>query len=305
MPIVLPDDRPARDTLIGEGVAVTAHEAPLKVALVNLMPQKPATERQFARMLAQSPFAVDLTLLLPSGYRPKTTGYDHLERFYRRWEDVAHHCSDGLIVTGAPVELLPFGSVTYWRSLARLFDWADDHVGQSLFVCRAAQAALFHRHGILKRPLPQKAFGLYPQPLGVRNHWLVRGMGDRMSTPVSRHTTVDQSAIDDVEDLVTLAGSPETGPCLLSDDQRGAAYMFNHLEYEAETLWQEYHRDVDAGLEIRQPVNLVTSKHDALGRPPWWRDARVFFDNWIGAMVRRRCASAPPHHVSRPLVAAC
>ncbi len=303
MPIVLPDELPARNTLIGEGVAVTAHEAPLKVALVNLMPQKSTAERQFARMLAFSPFAVDLTLLLPSGYKPKTTGHDHLRRFYQRWEDVAHHRFDGLIVTGAPVELLPFGAVTYWRSLTRLFDWADDHVGQSLYVCWAAQAALFHRHGILKRPLRQKAFGLYPQSLGNGGHWLVRGMGDRMTTPVSRHTTVDQQAIDRVGDLVTLAGSPETGPCLLSDDQRSSAYMFNHLEYEADTLWQEFRRDASSSPDIPQPANMTTHKRDALGRPPWWRDARVFFDNWVGAMARRRCAAIVPHRLpQQPVV---
>ncbi|MEM7121069.1 MAG: homoserine O-succinyltransferase [Pseudomonadota bacterium] len=299
MPIVLPNELPARDILVGEGVAVTAHEAPLKVALVNLMPQKPATERQFARLLAHSPFAVDLTLLLPSGYEPKTTGHDHLKRFYQRWEDVAHHRFDGLIVTGAPVELLPFGAVTYWRSLARLFDWADDHVGLSLYVCWAAQAALFHRHGIRKEPLPRKVFGLYQQDIEDSGHWLVRGLGGRMTTPVSRHTTVDQRAIDDVDDLVTLAASNETGPCLLADEQRSAAYMFNHLEYEADTLWNEYHRDATAGLDTREPLNMKARKRDALGRPPWWRDSRVFFDNWVGAMARRRCATIVPPALSR------
>jgi homoserine O-succinyltransferase len=287
---MLPEGLPARNALIGEGVVVTGHAAPLKLALVNLMPRKIDTEFQIARMLAASPHTVDVTLLLPSGHEPKTTHGDHIRRFYRPWEEVADLRFDGLIVTGAPVELLPFEAVDYWPSLTGLFDWARGHVGESLYICWAAQAALYHAHGVGKRELDAKAFGVFEQPLATRHHRLVRGMGPVMTTPVSRHTTVDGRDIDEVADLVTVAGSRTTGPCLVADDQRRAAYMFNHLEYEADTLLREYRRDLAAGLDTRPPANLDLRARASLDcAPPWQRDAGLFFHNWVVAMARRRC----------------
>jgi homoserine O-succinyltransferase/O-acetyltransferase len=291
MPVMLPEGLPARNALIGEGVVVTGHAAPLRLALVNLMPRKIDTEFQIARMLAASPHTVDITLLLPSGHDPKTTHGDHIRRFYRPWEEVADRDFDGLIVTGAPVELMPFEAVDYWPSLTGLFDWAGTHVGESLYICWAAQAALYHGHGIDKRTFGAKAFGVFDQPLATRHHRLVRGMGTAMTTPVSRHTTVDPRDIDDVRDLVTIAGSRATGPCLVADDKRRAAYMFNHLEYEADTLIREYRRDLAAGLDIRPPANLDLKSRTTQGAtPPWQRDAMLFFQNWVVAMARRRCA---------------
>jgi homoserine O-succinyltransferase/O-acetyltransferase len=289
MPIILPEGLPARNALIGDDVVVTGHAAPLRVALVNLMPRKIDSEFQIARMLAASPHAVELTLVLPSGHEPKTTHGDHIRRFYRRWEEIADRSFDGLIVTGAPVEMLPFESVTYWPSLTAMFDWAHERVGQSLYICWAAQAALYHIHGIGKRALAAKAFGVYKQAVEARQHPLVRGMGPEITTPVSRHTTIDQRDIDAVADLTTIAASRATGPCLLADDRRRAAFIFNHLEYEADTLIREYRRDLAAGLDIRPPANLelkARPSHDS--GVPWQRDGRLFFLNWVVAMARRR-----------------
>ena len=268
---------------------MTGHVAPLKLALVNLMPRKIDAEFQISRLLSASPHTVDVTLLLPSGHDSKTTHGDHIRRYYRCWEDVADLKFDGLIVTGAPVELLPFDAVNYWSSLTALFDWAEAHVGESLYICWAAQAALNHAHGIGKRELAAKSFGVFEQPLRTRRHQLVRGMGPVMTTPVSRYTTVDQRAIDAVGDLVTIAASRATGPCLLADERRRAAYMFNHLEYEADTLIREYRRDLATGLDTRPPANLkLRSRSRRDNTPPWQRDARLFFQNWVVAVARRR-----------------
>ncbi len=289
MPVMLPEGLPARNALIGEGVVVTGHAAPLNVALVNLMPRKIDTEYQITRMLAASPHTMKVSLLLPSGHDPKTTRGDHLKRFYRCWEDVADQDFDGLIVTGAPVELMPFGEVNYWPSLTVLFDWAETHTRSSLYICWAAQAALHHAHGIGKRELPTKAFGVFEQAVQRRDHPLVRGMGPKITTPVSRHTTVGQNDIDAVESLTTIAASRASGPCLVADDRRHATYMFNHLEYEADTLIREYRRDLAAGLDIRPPVNLkLRARGMRYDKTPWQRDANLFFQNWIVDMARRR-----------------
>jgi len=289
MPVILPEGLPARNALLSDGVVVTGHAAPLKVALVNLMPRKIDTEFHIARMLAASAHTIDVTLLLPSGHAPKTTHGDHISRYYRCWEEVADRHFDGLIVTGAPVEHLPFEEVDYWPSLKQLFDWSATHVGHSLYICWAAQAALYHAHGIGKRGLTAKAFGVFEQDVRTRHHPLVRGMGPIMTTPVSRHTTVDQRDIDGVADLTTIASSRTTGPCLVADDGRRASYMFNHLEYEADTLVREYRRDLAAGLEIRPPVNLnLRSRPSRTAPPSWQRDAGLFFHNWVVGLARHR-----------------
>lgn len=289
MPVILPEGLPARNALIAEGGVVTGHAAPLNVALVNLMPRKIDTEYQITRMLAASPHTMNVSLLLPSGHDPKTTRGDHLQRFYRRWEDVADQKFDGLIVTGAPVELMPFDEVNYWPSMTALFDWAETHTRSSLYICWAAQAALYHAHGIDKHELPAKAFGVFEQTVQARDHALVRGMGPAITTPVSRHTTICQNDIDMVGGLTTIAASRASGPCLLADDRRHAAYMFNHLEYEADTLIREYRRDLAAGLDIRPPVNLrLQARRSRQDKSPWQRDANLFFQNWIVHMARRR-----------------
>ncbi len=298
MPVILPEGLPARSALIGEGCVTTGHPAPLKVALVNLMPRKIDSEFQIARLLAASAHTIEVSLLLPSGHEFKTTHGDHIRRFYRRWEEVSDTAFDGLIVTGAPVERLPFEAVNYWASLTALFDWADACVGHSLYICWAAQAALHHAHGIGKRELAAKAFGVFEQTNRARHHPLVRGMGPGIMTPVSRHTTVDQHDIDQVDDLVTVVASQATGPCLVADETRRAAYMFNHLEYEADTLVREYRRDLAVGLDIRPPANLALHGRAAhAAATPWQRDATLFFHNWVAMVVQhRRSGRCRAHH---------
>jgi len=293
MSIALPEGLPAHDTLVQEGLDVYGHTGPfgmtrpgtLRIALLNLMPMKPVTETQFARLLGAGPYDVELTLLLPDGYAPKTMPMDYLRSFYRRWSEVRDRTFDGLIVTGAPVETLPFREVRYWEQLTRILDWTQTHVGSSFHICWAAQAALQHFHGVPKHALPRKAFGVYRHR--VRN-WgvpLMRGFGAELPIPVSRHTEVRAGDLPRGRGVTVLADSPQTGLALLADRPRRAYYMFNHLEYDGDTLAREYRRDVASGRPVDLPANYFPD--DDPTRPPrnaWRAPARLMFRNWLAEL---------------------
>lgn len=293
MSIVLPKGLPAHDTLLQEGIDVRGQADPfgwtrpgnLRIALLNLMPMKPVTETQFARLLGAGPYDVDLTLLLPDGYAPKTVPPAYLRRFYRRWSEVRDWTFDGLIVTGAPVETLPFHAVLYWNQLTEILDWTQTHVTNSFHICWAAQAALQHFHGVPKHPLPRKAFGVYRHR--VRN-WgvpLMRGFGAELPIPVSRHTEVRAGDLPRGRGLTVLADSPETGVALIADRPRRAYYMFNHLEYDADTLAREYRRDVALGKAIDLPANYFPENDSTCApRNIWSASARLMFRNWLAEL---------------------
>jgi homoserine O-succinyltransferase len=293
MSIVLPKGLPAQDTLAREGIDVRDRDAAddrmrpgtLRIALLNLMPMKPVTETQFARLLGAGPYDVELTLLLPDGYMPKSVPAAYLHQFYRRWSEVREATFDGLIVTGAPVETLPFQEVAYWRQLARIFDWSQTHVAGSFHICWAAQAALHHFHGVPKHALARKAFGVYRHRVRNWGDPLMRGFGAELPIPVSRHTEVRAGDLPRGRGITVLAESPETGLALLADRPRHAYYMFNHLEYDGDTLAREYRRDVAAGKPVDLPANYFPDDDPTRDPPHTWRAAaRLVFRNWLAEL---------------------
>ncbi len=290
MSIILPEGLPAAERLRAEGIEVlSAHGVrpratrTLQVALVNLMPTKDRTETQIARLLGGAEAPVELTLVLPEGYRPKTAPAAHIRSFYQRFGEVSHRRFDALIVTGAPVEHLPFEAVDYWDGLREIFDWSQANVGRGYYICWAAQAALKHFHGIDKSPLAEKRFGLFRHHIRQPRAALFQGIGQDIRIPVSRHTEVSRGDLAGGKGLVVLADSTEAGPGLVADPGRRALYMFNHWEYDDDTLVAEYERDQAAGQAIAPPAGYTQDGEGRLRLPvnPWRAPARRFFRNWL------------------------
>jgi homoserine O-succinyltransferase len=294
MPIKIPDNLPARATLEREGVMVMTEKIairqdirPLRIGLLNLMPNKVRTETQFARLVGATPLQVEMTLVKITSHTPKNTPAEHMLAFYRNWESVKSEKFDGFIVTGAPVELLEFESVTYWDELRRIFDWTQSNVHSSMNICWGAQASLHHFHGVPKHTLPKKAFGVYRhRNLNPASPYL-RGFSDDFSIPVSRWTEVRRSDLPAGTSLEVLIESDEVGLCLLSDAPHSALYMFNHIEYDTRTLAEEYWRDTDAGRPIELPKNYFPGGDP--NAPPenrWRSHAHLLFGNWINEVYQ-------------------
>ena len=276
MPIKIPNDLPARLTLEKEGVMLmtedTAHRQDiraLRIGLLNLMPNKIRTETQFARLIGATPLQVELSLIKITNHTSKNTPNDHMIAFYRDWEKVRKEKFDGLIITGAPIELLEFEDVTYWDELQNIYDWTQTHVHSTFNICWGAQAALHHFHGVPKHALAQKAFGVYRHKnLSPASPYL-RGFSDDFSMPVSRWTENRKSELPKDKGLEVLMESDEAGLCFVADDPHRQLYMFNHIEYDTNSLGEEYHRDVEAGKTINLPANYFpggnTSGH--AGKP--------------------------------------
>jgi homoserine O-succinyltransferase len=296
MSILLHPDLPASRSLAAEGVSVAAppsgpaaDTAPLRIALVNLMPNKILTETQFARVLAVTPLPVELTLVLPDSYRPTHVTADHLDAFYRRFSDIAAERFDGVIVTGAPIETLPFEEVSYWPELRRIFDWARQTARSTFAVCWAGQAALQHFHGVPKHPLSEKKFGVYSHRVLRPDSPLLRGLGSEFLTPVSRHTEVRSEDIPRHAGIELLADSPEAGLCLAADPHLRLICMFNHLEYDAGTLRDEYVRDLRQGRPIKLPANYFPGDDPQATPEARWADAASrLFGNWLEELHRSR-----------------
>jgi homoserine O-succinyltransferase len=298
MPIKIPNDLPAFEKLQQEGVRLIAeNEAlrqdirPMQVALLNLMPEKPKTETQLARLLGATPLQVELTLLTTSTYRPNTVPLSHLQAFYKTWEDVRHRKFDGLIITGAPVEMLPFEEVKYWHELTGILDWSRTHVHSSFHICWGAQAALYHFHGVPKHTLPAKRFGVFNHHVIERHDSrrapLMRGFDDYFLVPVSRHTEVRAADLPTGSGLEVLAVSNAAGLCLLHEPDHRTVYMFNHLEYDTYTLHDEYCRDRATRADVSLPVNYYPD--DDPEKPPrncWRAYAHLLFGNWINEMYQ-------------------
>jgi homoserine O-succinyltransferase len=298
MPIKIPDDLPAFEKLRAEGIQlIGADDAlrqdirPMQVALLNLMPDKPKTETQLARLLGASPLQVELTLLTTSTYRPNTVPLSHLQAFYQTWDEVRHRRFDGLIVTGAPVEMLPFDEVKYWDELGAIFDWSRTHVHSAFHICWGAQAALYHFYGVPKHTLPTKRFGIYThyvmEQRDARRPALLRGFDDYFQVPVSRHTEVRASDIPQDSGLEILAASNAAGLCLVHEPAWRTLYMFNHLEYDTYTLHDEYVRDRAKREDVSLPINYYPD--DDPQKPPrncWRAYAHLLFGNWINQMYQ-------------------
>ena len=294
MPIKIPDDLPARSTLEREGVmilgeadAVRQDIRPLRIGLLNLMPNKIRTETQIARLIGATPLQVELTLVRMSDHVPRNTSADHMLSFYRPWADIRHEYFDGFITTGAPVELLPFEEVGYWDELRRVFDWTQTNVHGSFNICWGAQAAVYHFHGVPKHALDKKAFGVFEHHNLAPASPYLRGFSDDFAIPVSRWTEVRREDLPEDHGITVLAESAETGLCLLEDPQHRSLHMFNHVEYDSTSLAEEYFRDRDAGKPINVPKNYFPGDDPAATPQNRWRShAHLLFGNWINQIYQ-------------------
>lgn len=292
MPIKIPSDLPAAHVLAEEGVMVMSEETalrqdirPLQIALLNLMPNKSRTETQFARLIGATPLQIELTLVRMTEHQPKNTSADYLEAFYRPWVDVRERKFDGLIITGAPIERLPFEEVDYWGELTEIFDWTTTNVHSPFGICWGGQAMLWHFHKVAKHELAQKAFGCFRHHTRVPNSPYLRGFSDDFIVPVSRWTEVRSAEIP--SHLTILADSPETGPCLIEDPERRALFMFNHVEYDTTSLAEEYERDVANGADIGKPRGYFPGDDPTCTPENRWRShAHLLFGNWINEVYQ-------------------
>tara|TARA_R110002096_G_scaffold13376_3_gene47452 strand:- start:18122 stop:19039 length:918 start_codon:yes stop_codon:yes gene_type:complete len=294
MPITLPQDLPAFDVLSKEGVMVISPDRashqdirPLRIALLNLMPKKIQTENQFARLIGATPLQIDLSLIRMSEHQTKNTAAEHMETFYRPFQEVKDEKFDGLIITGAPIEHLPFEQVTYWDELCEVMDWTQTNVQSTFGVCWGGMAMIYHFHGVRKHILPAKSFGCFRHRNLAPASPYLRGFSDDCVIPVSRWTEMRQQEIDAAAGLRTLLGSDDSGPCLVQDSGHRALYIFNHFEYDRDTLKQEYDRDVAAGTPINVPSNYYPD--DDPTQPPlnrWRSHAHLLYGNWINEIYQ-------------------
>lgn len=290
VPIKIADTLPARPILEAEGVVVMGEAdavrqdiRPLRIGLLNLMPDKISTETQLARLLGATPLQVELTLVRITDHVARNTSPDHMAAFYRPWRQVEADRFDGFIITGAPVEQLPFEDVRYWSEFCAILDWTQTHVHRTMTICWAAQAALYYFHGISKRNLARKAFGIFPHRSLAPSSPFLRGFSDTFDVPVSRWTEVCSEALQDAPHLQVLAVNEESGPCVVDDPRHRTLHMFNHLEYETDTLDEEYRRDSGSWL----PKNYFPG--DNPSRPPqntWRSHAQLLFANWIDTIYQ-------------------
>ena len=294
MPIRIPNDLPARKTLEREGVMLMTEASamrqdirPLRIGLLNLMPNKIKTETQFARLIGATPLQVELTLVKITSHTPKNTSAEHMLAFYSDWKDVADQKFDGFIVTGAPVELLDFEDVNYWDELRRIFDWTLTNVHSSMNICWGAQSALHHFYGVPKHTLAKKAFGVFRHRNLNPSSPFLRGLSDDFSIPVSRWTENHRQDLPKDKDLEVLMESDEAGLCLISDPAHRALHMFNHIEYDTQSLGEEYFRDLSAGKPIEIPANYFP-KNDPANPPEnrWRSHAHLLFGNWINEVYQ-------------------
>ena len=296
MPIKIPQDLPAFDILDQEGVMVMSEDQAarqdiraLRIGLLNLMPKKIQTETQFARLIGATPLQIELSLIKMTNHHTKNTTAEHMNSFYRSFAEVeaTGEKFDGFIITGAPIEHLPFEEVDYWDELQHVFKWSQSHVHSTFGICWGGMAMLNHFHGIQKHMLDAKAFGCFRHKnLFPASHYL-RGFSDDCIVPVSRWTEIRQAELDQVQDLKTLLGSNEVGPCLIQDDKHRALYILNHFEYDSDTLQQEYERDVAAGGDITLPRHYFPN--DDTSRPPmnrWRSHAHILYGNWINEIYQ-------------------
>ncbi len=296
MPIKIPADLPAYAVLTREGVmvmdedqAATQDIRPLRIGLLNLMPKKIQTENQFARLIGATPLQIELSLIRMTEHQARNTAADHMESFYRSFAEVLETDEkfDGLIITGAPIEHLDFADVTYWDEMRRVFDWTQSHVHSTFGVCWGGMAMINHFHGVQKHILDAKAFGCFRHDNMDPASPYLRGFSDDMVVPVSRWTEMRKAEIDAAPGLETLLHSTEVGPCLVEDAPHRALYVFNHFEYDSDTLKQEYDRDAAAGTPINVPCNYYPGDDPSQAPRNRWRShAHLLYGNWISQIYQ-------------------
>ncbi len=293
MPLLIPKKLPAFDALSGENIFVmheqraqSQHIRPLRILILNLMPTKITTETQIARLLANSPLQVEITLLQTASHAATHVSGEHLEAFYKTFDEVRHERYDGMIITGAPVETIPFGEVDYWPELRQIMEFSKTNVYSTIHVCWGAQAGLWYHYGVKKEPLPAKMFGVFPHKVTRPANPLVRGFDEVFYAPHSRHTGVCRADIDACPALRVLAESDEAGVFLLSTENGRQIFVTGHPEYDKYTLDSEYRRDKDKGLTIAVPQNYYPADDDTQEPIFRWRaHAHQLYSNWLNYYV--------------------
>ena len=296
MPINIPNNLPAYTVLNNENIFVmtdtaAAHQdiRPLRIAIVNLMPKKIETETQILRLLSNTPIQVDIELIQMASHVTKNTPIEHLTKFYKTFDKVSDERFDGLIITGAPVEQIPFEEVDYWKELCAIMEWSKTNVCSTLHICWGAQAGLYFHYGIPKYDLPQKMFGIFPHKAEVSNDPLLRGFDEKFSVPHSRHTEIRRMDVEKVKELKILASSSEAGTAIISDKTERQFFILGHLEYDRFTLANEYFRDKDKGLPIDVPKHYFP--YDDPSEPPrfnWRSHANLLISNWLNYCVYQK-----------------
>lgn len=293
MPIKIPNDLPAKRIFDKENVfimdetrAITQDIRPLKIAILNLMPKKVETETQLLRLLGNTPLQMDIELLQVGSHISKNTSMEHLLKFYKRFDDVRDQKFDGLIITGAPVEQLPFEAVDYWPEMCEVLEWTKTNVFSTFHICWGAQASLYYHYGVNKYQLPAKMFGIFEHTLSAPHHTLLYGFDDVFYAPHSRHTEVREEDIRACPDLTVLSTSRQAGVYIAASSQYNQFFVTGHSEYDADTLAQEYFRDLDRGDPIDTPANYFPG-NDAQNTPPmrWRAHSNLLFSNWLNYFV--------------------
>jgi homoserine O-succinyltransferase len=295
MPIKIPRSLPAYDVLTRENVFVMTEDdarrqdiRPLKIAIANLMPTTLETETQLLRLLGNSPLQVDITLLRMGTHEAHNAPPGHLEKFYVSSAEAMRERYDGLIITGAPVETLPFEEVDYWDELQAVFDYSRDNVYSTLHICWGAQAGLYHRYGVPKMLLPRKFFGVFAHNINELHSPLFRGFDDIFLAPQSRHTESSRTVIDAVSALTVQSTTACGSPFIITAAGGREIYITGHLEYDVLTLDREYKRDVAKGLPINIPCNYYPGNNPARRPLVRWRaHAHLFFSNWLNFVYQR------------------
>jgi len=293
MPVIIPDTLPASEILAGENIFVMRKQRaihqdirPLQIAILNLMPTKIATETQLLRLIGNSPLQAEITLLRMASHASKNTPEEHLLSFYQTIDAVENRRFDGLIITGAPVEHLPFEAVDYWEELKFIMEWSKQHSYATLFICWGAQAGLYHFFGVPKYPLPAKMFGVFPHSALRKNIPLLRGFDDVFYAPHSRHTEIRREDVLSVPELELLAESQEAGVYIVAARDRRQVFVTGHSEYDPLTLKAEYDRDVSQGQPISVPVNYYPNNDPTQEPVVRWRGhSNLLFVNWLNYYV--------------------
>ena len=293
MPIKIPNNLPAVKTLEGENIfvmtetrAITQDIRPLRILILNLMPKKIETETQFARLLGNSPLQVEMELIHTKSHQSKNVAEDHLLAFYKTFDEIKDRKFDGMIITGAPVEHLAFEEVEYWAELCEIMEWSKTHVHSTFHVCWGAQAGLYYHYGINKQGVPAKMFGVFPHTVEYKQSILFRGFDDVFMVPQSRHTTVAREDIEKVKELKILSSSEKTGVYAISTKNGRQIFVTGHSEYDADTLKNEYLRDLSQGKPITVPENYFLDNNP--DNPPlvsWRGHAHLLFSNWLNYFV--------------------
>ena len=293
MPIKIPNALPAAQVLTDENIfimtetrALTQDIRPLRILLLNLMPTKIDTETQLSRLLGNTPLQIELELIHTKSHESKNTPEDHMISFYKTFDDVKDQNWDGLIITGAPVELMPFEEVEYWDELVEIMEWSKTNVHSTFHICWGAQAGLYYHYGINKRIMDEKMFGVFPHVLEKKKSILFRGSDDIFYVPHSRHTTVDRELIEKDPRLKIIASSDEAGVYAIHTDGGKQVFIMGHSEYDPRTLEKEYLRDKNAGLPIEIPVNYFPDDDDTKEPLCTWRShANLLYTNWLNYHV--------------------